>query len=199
MRIQIREQGIPEAVEMMSVIGHLGSDIQGVELHGVGRKGEGEKGTNADLKGHLADGGRDLGPGDEDAKKASIEYAKIITRYLKTITQRIKPMPALGTRAHAAAVKRQARVKKAQAKGKVGASLAEARAYKRAAKIVGKLIADRMEQGQDKDGQVIPVSSEYAGQRAVDMGMPDDTNIVFIRSGQLLANYAAGRAKLVKK
>ena len=199
MRIQIREQGTPEAVELMSVIGHLGSDIQGVELHGVGRKGKNEKGTNADLKGHLADGGRDVGPGNEDAKKASIEYVKIITRYLKTITQRIKPMPRLGTKAHGAAVRRQARVKKAQAKGKKGAAMAEARAYRKAAKLVGKLIADRMEQGQDKNGKVIPVDPDYASQRAVDMDMPDDTNIVFIRSGQLLANYAAGRAKLVKK
>ena len=199
MRIQIREQGIPEAVELMSVIGHLGSDIQGVELHGVARKGAGEKGDNAQLKGYLADGGRDLGPGDEDAKEASIEYAKIITRYLKTITQRIKPMPALGTRARAAAAKRQARVKKAQAKGKVGAAMAEARAYKRAEKLVGKLIADRMEDSEDKNGNVQPVDPDYAKERAKKFGVPDDPGQVFKASGQLLANYASGRAKIVKK
>ena len=199
MRIQIRDQGLPEAVEMMSLIGNLGSDIQGIELHGVNRKSENERGTNADIKAYLAEGGRDLGPNDDDAKKAAEAYVKVVTRYLKSITQRIKPMPRLGTKAHAAAVKRQARVKKAQKKGKKGASMADARAFKKAGKLVAKIIADRIEKGEDMHGQVKPVGQDYAAQRAMDMGMPDDTHIVFIRSGQLLANYAAGRLKLIKK
>jgi len=183
----------------MSLIGNLGSDIQGVELHGVDRKGKNEKGTNADIKEYLAEGGRDLGPNEADAKKAAEEYVKVVQRYLKSITQRIKPMPRLGTKAHAAAVKRQARVKKAQAKGKKGASMADARAFKKAGKAVAALITARMEKSEDMHGQVIPVTQDYAAQRALDTDMPDDTYIVFRRSGQLLANYAAGRLKLIKK
>lgn len=198
-RIRIRDQGLPEAVEMMALIGNLGSVYQGIELHGVNRKGEKERGNNADLKGYLAEGGRDLGPSEKDAKAAAEAYVKVVKRYLKSITQRTKPMLRLGTKAHASAVKRQARVKKAQAKGAKGASQAEARAYRKAGKLVAKLIADRMEKSEDKDGQVKPVSQDYAAQRAIDVGMPDDTYIVFRRSGQLLANYAAGRLKLIKK
>jgi hypothetical protein len=199
MRIQIRDQGLPEAVEMMALIGNLGSDIQGVELHGLARKGANEKGTNADVKEYLAEGGRDLGPNDADAKKAAEAYVAVVQRYLKSITQRVKPMPRLGTKAHAAAVKRQARVKKAQAKGKKGASQADARAFRKAGKAVAAIIAKRIEKGEDMNGQVKPVGQDYAAQRALQHSMPDDTHIVFIRSGQLLANYAAGRLKLVKK
>ena len=198
---------MPEAVEMMSLIGNLGSQIQGVELHGVNRKGAGERGTNADVKKYLAEGNsrskkrvqRDLGPNDADAKKAAEEYVKVVQRYLKSITQRIKPMPKLGTKAHAAAVKRQARVKKAQKKGKKGATQADARAFRKAGKVVAKIIADRIEKGEDMNGQVKPVGQDYAAQRAMDMGMPDDTHIVFTRTGQLLANYAAAQLKLIKK
>lgn len=197
MRIQIRDQGLPEAVEMMSLIGNLGSDIQGIELHGVNRKGENERGTNADIKAYLAEGGRDLGPNDDDAKKAAEAYVKVITRYLKSITQRTKPMPRLGTKAHAAAVKRQARVKKAQAKGKKGASMADARAFKKAGKAVMALITARMEKSQDKDGRVTPVDPDYAKARERKYGIPKGE--VFKARGELLANYAAGRLKLIKK
>ena len=183
----------------MSLIGNLGSDVQGVELHGVNRKGEKERGNNTDVYQGLKDQGRDLGPNDKDGLAAATEYVKVVQRYLKSITQRIKPMPRLGTKAHAAAVRRQARVKKAQAKGKKGAAWADTRAFRKAGKAVMANVTKRMEKSQDKDGNVTKVSEKYAKWRAAKFDVPEDQSLVFRASGQLLANYAAGRLKLIKK
>ncbi len=179
----------------MALIGNLGSVYQGIELHGVNRKSG--KGNNSDVYQGLKDQGRDLGPNEADAKKAAVEYVKVITRYLKSITQSTKPMAPLSARAGAAAAKRQARVKKAQAKGAKGASMADARAYKKAGKAVMAAITARMEKNQDKNGTVTPVDPDYAKTRERKYGIPKSE--VFKAQGELLANYAAGRLKLIKK
>jgi len=174
-RIDFKATGPNKAQNMMNALGKMGAAYRGIEMHGLGRQGQGERGTNADVKEWLAEGGRDIGPNDEDAKKAAEEYVKVAEMFLRQQTDKKPPS--------------------AQA-----ANMASAKAFRDAATVVQKILAGRVDKGEDKDGNVKEVTEAYAKARAAKYGIPDSTSEILKASGQLLANLQGqGGLKLVKK
>ena len=175
-RIDFKSKGMDKARNMMTALAKMGAAYRGIEMHGKSRQGAGERGTNADVKDYLAAGGRDIGPSADDAEKAAREYVKQAEAYLRMQTDTKKPPSAQS------------------------ANHASARAFKRAATIVQRILADRVDKSEDMDGQADSVTEAYAKARAAKYGVPDDTNQVLTASGQLAANLqGSGGLKLVKK
>jgi len=173
-RINFKTKGMDKARNMMTALAKMGASHRGIQFLATNRRGKGEKGTNADVAAYLKEGGRDLGPSEEDAKKAAEAYVKVAEQFLRMQTDTKKP-PSAGM-----------------------ANNASAKAYRLAAAVVQKMITARIDKSEDIDGQADPVTEEYAKWRAAKFQMADDTGQVFKASGQLLANYAQGSGKLVK-
>ncbi len=174
MRVDFKATGMDKARNMMIALGKMGAAHKGLVAHATDRKGEGETGTNADVMGYLADGGRDIGPSEDDAKAAAEMYIKHVEAFLRLQTDTKKPPSAQRV------------------------NNASGRAFRAAGKVIGKILTDRVDKGEDMDGQVKPVGQDHAAARAIARNMPDDTYIVLKDTGQLLADLAAGRVKLVK-
>ena len=175
LKLDVKAVGLGKAKHIVTALALMNSAYRGIVMNGLSRKGEGEKGTNADVKEYLAEGGRDIGPNDEDGEKAAAAYAVIAETFMRLQNEKTPPTQAM-----------------ANNWGK--------KAYTAAAEAVNAEMAKRVDKGEDKDGQVIEVTPEYAKWRAKEFTMPDSTNIVLKASGQLLANLqGSGGLKLVKK
>ncbi len=176
MRIDFKTKGLKKARNMMLALGKMGAAYRGIEMHGRQRQGAGERGTNADVKENLALGGRDLGPNDDDAQKAALEYVRVANQFMRQQVDTAKPPSAQA------------------------ANMASAKAFRKCATIVQRILADRVDKSEDKDGQADKVGDKYSKARAAKYGIPDDQMQVFKASGQLLANLqGSGGLKLVKK
>jgi len=176
LRIDFKTKGLKKARNMMLALGKMGAAYRGIEMHGRARQGAGERGTNADVKEWLAEGGRDIGPSDEDAQKAAAEYVRVAEQFMRQQVDTKKPPSAQA------------------------ANHASAKAFRRCAAIVQRILADRVDKSEDMDGQADAVTKAYAKARAAKFGISDDQNQVFKASGQLLGNLqGSGGLKLVKK
>jgi hypothetical protein len=175
-RIDFKTKGLKKARNIMLALGKMGAAYRAIEMHGKQRQGEGERGTNADVKDYLAEGGRDLGPNEDDAHKAAVAYVAQAEKFLR-LQQDVKKPPS------------------AQA-----ANQASAKAFTNAARVVQRILADRVDKSEDQDGTAEKVTAPYAKARAAEYGIPDDQSQVFKASGQLLANLqGTGGLKLKKK
>lgn len=175
MLIEFKTKGLKKARNMMLALGKMGAAYRGIEFPATSRKGPGEKGTNADVIDHLREGGRDIGPNEDDAQKAAEAYVK-----------------------HAEIFMRQQRdVKKPPSAAK--ANEASAKAFRAAGAIVQKILVARVDKGEDMNGQVIPVDPAYAKARAAQHEMVDDVNVVLKASGQLDADLARATGKPTRK
>ena len=175
MHMSVKTKGFNKAKNMITLLAKMGAAYQGIEFPAASRKGPGEKGTNSDVVEHLKDGGRDLGPSEEDATKAAQAYVKVVEQFLR-MQPDIKTPPTAAK-----------------------ASMASAKAFRAAAAVVQKILTDRVDKSEDVDGQADEVTKEYAKWRAAKFSMSDDQNQVFKASGQLLANLAQGTGKLKRK
>ena len=175
MKMDMTVKGMGKAKHILAASAMFDAAYRGVEMRAAARKGPGESGTNADVKQGLADGGRDIGPNDEDGKKAAEAYVAIKESFLRMQSEKKPPSRA--------SVNQQAM-----------------KAWRAAGDAVNKNTLKRIEASKDKDGSVIEVSPEYAKARAAARSMPDDQSIVYRDSGQLIADHAnRGGLQVIKK
>lgn len=174
MKIDFQAKGLDKARNMMDALGKMGAAHRAISLGAMSRKGEGESGTNADVKENLALGGRDIGPNEEDARMAAEAYVKQAEKFMRMQTDAKKPPSAQA------------------------ANQASKLALKMAADVVSGILVERVEKSEDKDGKVVEVSEDYAKWRSGKFSMPDDQMIVFRASGQLLSNLASKKYKYHK-
>jgi len=172
MQISMKATGMNKARNMMAALAKFGAAYTGIEVGADARKGLGEKGTNADVTEWLAEGGRDLGPSEKDATAAAKMYVKHAEKFLRMQTDTKKPPSARA------------------------ANQACGFALRRAAEVIRDIMTDRINKGEDMNGNIKKVTKAYATARAAEFEMADDQMQVFKASGQLLANFASGRAKL---
>ena len=174
MRVDFKATGLNRAKNMSFALGGFIASHSGIEVGATSRKGKGETGTNANVTDSLADGGRDLGPSEDDGKKVAEAWVKRCEAF--TRMQKDTPKPP----------------------SQQAVNQASGFALHRAADIIAKIMTDRIDASEDKNGNVIEVKDTYAKARAAKYSMADNTSEVFKASGQLLANFASGQRKLKK-
>jgi hypothetical protein len=176
--------GVDTATEMLSMLGHIGSDIAGIML-AAKRRSDGRKGAvnNAQVVQYLADGGRDIRPTYEDKAEAAATMRTLITAKLLMMTKRGAPPKAWS----------EARKQEFIAKGRVEANKIAALALRKA----GQQMHAKMLERVNNPGNYDAVSERYAQQRQSKYGVP--TSAVFRATGQLLSNIADGHLRLIKR
>jgi hypothetical protein len=176
MMLDMKVTGLKSARRMMAFMAFLGAEYRGIEKVGKTRSSMFGYGitTNADVQEFLAEGGRDLGPAEDDAENAAQAYVDTVMKHLTFMKKGKVNVPA---------AERQA----------------QAKALRAAAMAVSKIMVNRIEKSEDMDGPADEVTEEYAKARARKFSMSDDQSQAFKASGQLLADYAGrGGLRLVK-
>ncbi len=174
--IDMKVTGMKTAARMMRFMAFLGAEYRGIEKRGRTRESTFGYGieTNADVKEYLAEGGRDLGPNDEDAEDSAKAYVAAVMKHLSFM-------------------------KKGKVNVTAAAKQAQAKSLRAAALAVSKNWVARIEGNEDKDGNSDEVTPEYAKVRARKYSMTDSTSVIFKASGQLLADLAGRGGFKLKK
>ncbi len=191
--LTVQQSGMDGAVELLTALGNLGSNVTGISLNAKERDENGSI-TNADVVNFLAgcdkDGEpadhsgpvRDIRPTDEDSDEAAQIFIDKVTRRFNMRKKRggFKKKWSKAARA------------KFVARGKKMADDATMMGLRAAGRHIKKIMSERVQRGEyDK------VTESYATARERKYGVPRSS--VLKASGQLLRNLEGAQLKIHKK